>query len=180
MILPWYLKDKFQTNKFIYNKTKKCHINSLVWSSAAPLLGYLEKEVFSQYLLKKRESGENKELNILELGSGTGILGLCVAALGHNVILTDPGIDVNLSEDKTSTTLEHLKLNVARNIDIVGQQYDYILIQKYLLHIILSLVSILIFKFRCFYIILCLHFVLQGKCGNSFVGKWWANQLYQK
>ena len=86
------------------------------------MLGYLEKEVFPDYLLKKRESGEIKELNILELGSGTGILGLCVAALGHNVILTDPGIDVNLSEDKTSTTLEHLKLNVARNIDIVGQR----------------------------------------------------------
>ena len=106
----------------IYNKTEKFHTNSLVWSSAAPLFGYLEKEVFPHYLLKKRESGENKELNILELGSGTGVLGLCVAALGHNVVLTDPGIDVNLSEDKTSTTLEHLKLNVARNIDIVGQR----------------------------------------------------------
>ena len=112
----------------IHIKTQKFHINSLVWSSAAPLFGYLEKEVFPPYLLRKRKSGETNKLNILELGSGTGVLGLCIAALGHNVILTDPGIDVNLSEDKTSSTAEHLKFNVEQNIDIVGQRQDCILL----------------------------------------------------
>ena len=52
---------------------------------------------------------------MLELGSGTGILGLCVATTGCQVVLSDPKIDVNLSEEKASNTYEHLVSNLDLN-----------------------------------------------------------------
>ena len=64
---------------------------------------------------KTYEQDYEKELNILELGSGTGILGICVAANGSKVVLTDPGIYVNLSEEESSNTINHLRSNVEHN-----------------------------------------------------------------
>ena len=64
---------------------------------------------------KTNSQGFEKELNILELGSGTGVLGICVAANGSKVVLTDPGIDVNLSEEESSNTINYLRYNVEHN-----------------------------------------------------------------
>ena len=63
-----------------------------------------------------------RQLHVLELGSGTGILGLCVAALGCKVVLTDPGIEVNLSDLKSSNTITHLQANLEQNRIIVEER----------------------------------------------------------
>ena len=62
------------------------------------------------------------EIKILELGSGTGLLGIGIASLGCKVILTDPALDMNLSEQLSSNTIEHLRKNVEQNKDITGNR----------------------------------------------------------
>ena len=67
---------------------------------------------------------EKRPLRVVELGSGTGILGLCVASLDDvQVLLTDPALDVNLSETESSNTIKHLRTNLERNKGVVGQRY---------------------------------------------------------
>jgi len=58
-------------------------------------------------------------LRILELGSGCGLLGIGLAAMGHSVVLTDA--DVEFEDDtSTSSTLTWLKDNVDLNRNVVG------------------------------------------------------------
>ena len=45
---------------------------------------------------------------ILELGSGTGVLGFALATLGCEVVLTDPGLDLNLTDEDS---LAHVQVN---------------------------------------------------------------------
>ena len=75
-------------------------------------------------LLKNRglQVGNVNEIKILELGSGTGLLGIGIASLGCKVILTDPALDMNLSEQLSSNTIEHLRKNVEQNKDITGNR----------------------------------------------------------
>ena len=75
-------------------------------------------------LLKNRglQVGNVSEIKILELGSGTGLLGIGIASLGCKVILTDPALDMNLSEQLSSNTMEHLRKNVEQNKDITGDR----------------------------------------------------------
>ena len=63
-----------------------------------------------------------KPLKVLELGSGTGVLGLCVAGLGCKVVLTDPSIDLNLSEEQPSNTITLLKENLKLNKSAIGER----------------------------------------------------------
>ena len=84
---------------------------------------YLTKEAFPKYY-EHHNQGNKKELQILELGSGTGILGLCLSVNGSNVVLTDPGIDVNLSEGKSSNTINLLRSNVEVNQAEVEGRYQ--------------------------------------------------------
>ena len=95
----------------------------LVWSSAIPLFEYINREVIPNFRENtKYNQRQKQEINVLELGSGTGILGLCVAAKGCNVVLTDPGIEVNLSQEKSCNTIEHLRCNLKYNISVVEQR----------------------------------------------------------
>jgi ribosomal protein L11 methylase PrmA len=63
------------------------------------------------------------EIKVLELGSGTGVLGIGIASLGCNVVLTDPALDMNLTEDVSSNTLEHLRKNLEQNKSITGDRF---------------------------------------------------------
>ena len=76
-------------------------------------------------LLKNRGLNleNSNQIKILELGSGTGILGIGIASLGCKVVLTDPALKMNLSEEHSSSTIEHLKNNVDRNKDLIGDRY---------------------------------------------------------
>lgn len=69
-------------------------------------------------------------LNVIELGAGTGILGIAVAALGANVTLTDQATFVYpRSSDNTDTPqllegrslLDLLKSNAKRNLDVTQE-----------------------------------------------------------
>ena len=91
----------------------------LVWSSALPLLKYIQEAFLQQ---KAASTVITNPLRVLELGSGTGILGLCVAAFGCEVVLTDPAIDVNFSDDVSSNTIDHLRANLELNRNVVGKR----------------------------------------------------------
>ena len=70
--------------------------------------------------LKEKSVGE---INVLELGSGTGVLGIGIASLGCNVVLTDPALDMNLTEEVSSNTLEHLRKNLEQNHCHTGDRF---------------------------------------------------------
>ena len=74
----------------------------------------MKAEAFPKHY-KRYNLGYEKDFNILELGSGTGVLGICVAANGSKVVLTDPGICVNLSDTESSNTINLLRSNVECN-----------------------------------------------------------------
>ena len=105
--------------------------NISVWSSSIPLLKYFERFVFP-VLLKCQHSKGIKPIKILELGSGTGVLGIGIASLGLNVVLTDPALDMNLSEERSSNTMEHLRTNLDKNKELIGDRYKNTCLQCYL------------------------------------------------
>ena len=80
-----------------------------VWPSARPFFLYLS-ETNRDLLFKPRSSSKktNPLPRILELGSGTGVLGFALATLGCEVVLTDPGLDVNLTDEDS---LAHVQVN---------------------------------------------------------------------
>lgn len=82
-----------------------------LWPTSRPFIERLRTEVLPP--LREREGG--RPLSVLELGSGCGLVGLAVAALGNHVLLTDPALDVNLSEDECGNTLLRLQDNVELN-----------------------------------------------------------------
>ena len=88
-------------------------------------MDYLQNNILPSAKLKIRDIElEKRPLRVVELGSGTGILGLCVASLDDvQVLLTDPALDVNLSETESSNTIKHLRINLERNREVVGQRY---------------------------------------------------------
>ena len=104
--------------------------NISVWSSSIPLLKYFETFVFP-VLLKSQHSKGIKPIKILELGSGTGVLGIGIASLGLNVVLTDPALDMNLSEERSSNTMEHLRTNLDKNKELIGDRYRNTRLQCY-------------------------------------------------
>ena len=77
-------------------------------------------------LLKSRRLTENdvQEIKVLELGSGTGVLGIGIASLGCNVALTDPALAMNLSEEVSSNTLEHLRKNLEQNTHLTDDRFE--------------------------------------------------------
>ena len=104
--------------------------NISVWSSSIPLLKYFETFVFP-VLLKSQHSKGIKPIKVLELGSGTGVLGIGIASLGLNVVLTDPALDMNLSEERSSNTMEHLRTNLDKNKELIGDRYNNTRLQCY-------------------------------------------------
>ena len=95
-----------------------------MWSSSIPLLKYCHDNVLPSLQKQLQLKGSDAiNINVLELGSGTGILGIGMASLGCKVVLTDPALDMNLSEEKFSNTIEHLRGNIEKNKDIVGDRF---------------------------------------------------------
>ncbi|KAJ8599596.1 hypothetical protein CTAYLR_004712 [Chrysophaeum taylorii] len=78
------------------------------WPTSVPLLRYLADGVAG--------------LRVIELGAGSGTLGIGLAALGAHVVLTDPAIDVVLDNDVETNTLDLLQGNVDRNRAVVGDR----------------------------------------------------------
>ena len=110
-----YPKSHINQNSFI--------VDSTVWSSSIPLLTYFSDIVLPILLRNRGLDIENvNDVKVLELGSGTGLLGIGIASLGCKVVLTDPSLDMNLSEEHSSNTIEHLRKNVEQNKDLTGDR----------------------------------------------------------
>jgi len=131
-ILPGLRKDLVE---FKYcNKEIKLHqissaVASIVWDSAPKLCDFLcNTTIFPNGLIGK---------NIIELGSGTGIVSIVAALLGATVVATDlsnhldilsKNISENISDNKvTIMALEWGKAEDISKIKNLGITWDYIL-----------------------------------------------------
>lgn len=90
-----------------------------LWPCSRPTLEHLNATVLP---ILRRHVVDNRPLRVLELGSGVGFLGIAVAALGPSVVLTDPDVPVNFSDDHMSSTLSWLRANVVLNKESVCGQ----------------------------------------------------------
>ncbi len=74
-------------------------VGCVVWDAALVLLKFLESDLFKS----KHETLEQK--HVIELGSGTGAVGLAASLLGANVTITDiedfvPLMQMNINTNK--------------------------------------------------------------------------------
>ncbi|KAK3094789.1 hypothetical protein FSP39_006256 [Pinctada imbricata] len=101
-------------------------VGCVVWDAALVLAKYLETEDF----------GFGEKLNskrVLELGAGTGIVGIVAAALGAHATITDLTEFVPLMQMNIDTNKEQVKGNViARTLqwgdEKIEEKFDYIFI----------------------------------------------------
>lgn len=92
-----------------------------VWPTALRILDQLSESVLPE--LRERAASRKRPLRVLELGSGTGVLGLGVALIGgpSHVVVTDPNLPVNFTETDSGSSLEWLQVNVDLNRDAFQQ-----------------------------------------------------------
>mmetsp|Transcript_30126 Transcript_30126/g.54501 ORF Transcript_30126/g.54501 Transcript_30126/m.54501 type:complete len:266 (-) Transcript_30126:110-907(-) len=64
---------------------------------------------------------DTQPLQILELGSGCGLLGIGLAAMGHTIVMTDADVDFS-GDTTTSSTLKWLQSNVDLNFNVIGER----------------------------------------------------------
>lgn len=76
--------------------------------------------VLARYLQSLHAKGALQGRSACELGAGTGLTGLVAAAMGMDVVLTDPGKPLNYAADLAGTTLDLLERNVVLNRDVLG------------------------------------------------------------
>ncbi|KAF9175876.1 Methyltransferase-like protein 21D [Mortierella sp. AD010] len=99
-------------------------VGSTIWDAAIVLAKYLERSDLIQ-LTKSKSSASSTPINILELGSGTGIVGLAAARIlstkgyhGSKVVLTD--------KDNVLPLLQrNVENNASEGIDIESRVLDW-------------------------------------------------------
>ena len=89
-----------------------------VWPVSLRLVEYMHAHLLSGV---QQRAGE-RPLRVLELGAGCGSLGIGLAALGLQVVLTDPGLPVKYSEAEEGNTLGWLRANVDANRELLGDR----------------------------------------------------------
>ena len=89
-----------------------------VWPVSLRLVEYMHAELLSGV----QQRAGDRPLRVLELGAGCGSLGIGLAALGLQVVLTDPGVAVNYSEAEEGNTLGWLRANVDANRELLGDR----------------------------------------------------------
>ncbi|KAG0012655.1 Methyltransferase-like protein 21D [Entomortierella chlamydospora] len=99
-------------------------VGSTIWDAAIVLAKYLERSDLLQ-LTKSKSSASSTPINILELGSGTGIVGLVAARIlstkgyhGSKVVLTDKDNVVPLLQ-------RNVENNASEGIDIESRILDW-------------------------------------------------------
>jgi hypothetical protein len=104
---------------------KTAGIGGMVWPVAHALVGHLDDP---QYFPRSFWDGKV----CLELGAGTGIVGLCAAALGARVHLTDIGAHVQLLHDN-ATLATSGKHAIDATLVSVGEYRWCVLVLRYVL-----------------------------------------------
>jgi predicted nicotinamide N-methyase len=92
-----------------------------VWPTALRILDEVAETLIPS--LRARAEAQQRPLRVLELGSGTGALGLGVALIvggPSHVIVTDPNLPVNFTEEQSGSSLEWLQTNVEINQDVTS------------------------------------------------------------
>lgn len=92
-----------------------------IWPTSMAMLQHLQNGVLNALQTRLKLT---RPLRIIELGSGCGLLGLGLAATCDNVeiVLTDPDVPVNYSEDDSGSTLAWLEQNLELNREVVGDR----------------------------------------------------------
>ena len=88
-----------------------------IWPTAESLLTHLQQHIPAML-------PEHRPLRVCELGAGTGMLGLGLAATFEQVevVQTDPGIDIALSDERSTNSLDWLQQNIESNSKVVGDR----------------------------------------------------------
>ena len=89
-----------------------------VWPVSLRLVEYMHTHLLPGV---QQRAGE-RPVRVLELGAGCGSLGIGLAALGLQVVLTDPGLPVKYSEAEEGNTLGWLRANVDANRELLGER----------------------------------------------------------
>lgn len=93
-----------------------------MWPTTSEPMFTTLKKVILPAMHKEMESDSARPLRILELGSGCGLLGISLASLGEEVILTDPAVSFWHTETESGdvmSTLDHLRENIEINSKVV-------------------------------------------------------------
>lgn len=92
-----------------------------VWPTALRIIDEITDSLLPR--LRARAEAQQRPLRVLELGSGTGALGLGVALVAggpSHVVVTDPNLPVNFTEEESGSSLEWLEANVEINRDVTS------------------------------------------------------------
>ncbi|XP_033097652.1 protein N-lysine methyltransferase METTL21A-like isoform X2 [Anneissia japonica] len=119
---------KFMEKELIIKQAWEKHgVAAVVWDAAVVLSEYLESSVQAGEL---RLDGSK----LLELGAGTGLVGMMAALLGAKVTLTDRlevidsltvNVENNFRDGKTSITVKELEWG--KNLEDFSEKYDFII-----------------------------------------------------
>eukprot|EP00112_Aurelia_sp_Birch-Aquarium-sp1_P015589 Seg347.3 transcript_id=Seg347.3/GoldUCD/mRNA.D3Y31 product="Protein-lysine methyltransferase METTL21D" protein_id=Seg347.3/GoldUCD/D3Y31 len=104
-------------------------VGCVVWDAAIALAKYIDGECF-----RKKEKFHGGK-NVLELGAGTGIVGLAAATAGASVTITDLAefvklMQMNIDHNAKNTKMGNIKaaeLKWGKDLNKFQSHYDYIL-----------------------------------------------------
>lgn len=77
-------------------------------------------KVLAKYFEHNKRKFDTKEKRVLELGSGCGLVGLCLGLLGFEVVLTD-----------CAEALDNLQENVRRNCSLIPQLSERVCVEEF-------------------------------------------------
>ncbi|XP_066152904.1 protein N-lysine methyltransferase METTL21D-like [Euwallacea fornicatus] len=95
--------DVLNTSLKLYQKVEG-DVGCVVWDASIVLAKYLEE-------LYKKNCQKFKNLNVIELGSGVGCVGLTIACLGSNSLLTDLEEVLPLLKRNIEANRDKIRLN---------------------------------------------------------------------
>lgn len=90
-----------------------------IWPLAYPMLRHVKAQFLPALLDQPLQRSNQAPLKVLELGSGQGLFGIGLAALGAEVVLTDPAVEFGYSASTASNTLDRLRENIELNTNLV-------------------------------------------------------------